>query len=103
MTTNSKSKSAIVELKALLEDDEDRLRTLFQEVLQELLEQEMTRALAETKSLRPSDGTDCTGNRPYFTRFTVAILPGEIEHCPRSGFGSTSRSTISASMSAPPI
>ena len=29
MTTNSKSKSAIVELKALLEDDEDRLCTLF--------------------------------------------------------------------------
>ncbi len=26
MTTNSKSKSAIVELNALLEDDEDRLR-----------------------------------------------------------------------------
>ncbi len=29
MTTNSKSKSVIVELKALLEDDEDRLCTLF--------------------------------------------------------------------------
>ncbi|MDE0698946.1 MAG: hypothetical protein OXH76_24255 [Boseongicola sp.] len=29
MTTNSKNKSAIVEWKALLKDDEDRLRTLF--------------------------------------------------------------------------
>lgn len=48
MTTNAKSKSAIVELKALLEDDEDRLRTLFQGLLQELLEQEMTRALVGT-------------------------------------------------------
>ena len=35
-----------MELKALLEDGEDRLRILFQELLQELLEQEMTRALA---------------------------------------------------------
>ena len=35
-----------MELKALLEDDEDRLRILFQELLQELLEQKMTRALA---------------------------------------------------------
>ena len=38
MTTNSKRKSAIVKLKALLEDDEDCLRTLFEGFLQELLE-----------------------------------------------------------------
>ncbi len=50
MTTNAKGKSAIVELKALLEDDEDRLRTLFQELFQELLEQEMTWALAAATS-----------------------------------------------------
>ena len=55
MTTNSKRKSAIVELKALLEEDEDRLRTLFQELLQELLEQEMTRALAAAPSERTPD------------------------------------------------
>ena len=55
MTTKSKSKSAIVELKALLEDDEDRLRILFQELLQELLEQEMTRALAAAPSERTPD------------------------------------------------
>ena len=46
MTTQKQRKSAIVELKALLEDDEDRLRILLQELLQELLEQEMTKALA---------------------------------------------------------
>ena len=34
MDTNPKRKSAIVELKALFEDREDRLRTLFQEFLQ---------------------------------------------------------------------
>ena len=50
MTTNSKLKSAIVELKALLEDDEDRLRVLLQELLQELLEQETTKALAAAPS-----------------------------------------------------
>ena len=55
MTTNFKSKSAIVELKALLEDDEGRLRTLFQEFLQELLEQEMTRTLAAAPSERIPD------------------------------------------------
>ncbi len=55
MTTNSKSKSAIVELKAILEDDEGRLRTLFQELLQELLEQEMTRTLAAAPSERIPD------------------------------------------------
>ena len=32
MTTNTKRKSAIVELKALLEDDEDRLRVLRREL-----------------------------------------------------------------------
>ena len=52
MTTNSKRKSAIVELKALLEDDEDRLRVLLQELLQELLEQEMTKVLAAAPSER---------------------------------------------------
>ena len=52
MTTNSKRKSAIVELKALLEEDGDRLRTLFQELLQELLEQEMTRARNPARELR---------------------------------------------------
>ena len=46
MTTTSKRKSAIVELKALLEDDEDRLRVLLRELLQELPEQELTKALA---------------------------------------------------------
>lgn len=46
MATNAKSKFAIVEFKALLEDDDDRLRILFQEHLQEILEQEMIRALA---------------------------------------------------------
>ena len=35
MTTNSKRISAIVELKALLQDDEDRLRVLRQELLPE--------------------------------------------------------------------
>ena len=55
MTTNSKRKSAIVELKALLEDDEDRLRVLLQELLQELLEQEMTKALAAAPSVRTPD------------------------------------------------
>ena len=55
MTTNSKRKSAIVELKALLEDDEDRLRVLLQELLQELLEQEMTKALAAAPSERTPD------------------------------------------------
>lgn len=33
MATNSSTKSAIVVLKALLEDGEDRLRTLFRERL----------------------------------------------------------------------
>ena len=55
MTTNTKRKSAIVELKALLEDDEDRLRVLLQELLQELLEQEMTKALAAAPSERTPD------------------------------------------------
>ena len=52
MTTNSKRESAIVELKALLEDDEDRLRVL----LQELLEQEMAKALAATLIVRVRGG-----------------------------------------------
>ena len=55
MTTTAKRKSAIVELKALLEDDEDRLRTLLQELVQELLEQEMTRALAAAPGERTPD------------------------------------------------
>ena len=55
MTTHSKRKSAIVELKALLEEDGDRLRTLFQELLQALLEQEMTRALAAAPGERTPD------------------------------------------------
>ena len=55
MTTNAKRKSAIVELKALLEDDEDWLRTLLQELVQELLEQEMTRALAAAPGERTPD------------------------------------------------
>ena len=46
MTINAKRKSAIIELKALFEDDENRLRILLRELLQELPEQEMTKALA---------------------------------------------------------
>ena len=44
MITNSKRKSAIVELKSLLEDDEDGLRILRQEILKELLAQETNKA-----------------------------------------------------------
>ena len=55
MTTDSKRKSAHVELKALLEDDEDRLRVLLQELLQEILEQEMTKALAAAPGERTRD------------------------------------------------
>jgi len=52
MTTQNKRKSAIVELKALLEEDEDQLRTLLQELIQELLEQQMTKALQAGPSER---------------------------------------------------
>ena len=55
MTANAKRKSVIVELKTVLEDDEDRLRILLQELLQEFLEQEMTKALAAAPSERTSD------------------------------------------------
>ena len=55
MTTNAKRKSAIVEQKTVLEDDEDRLRILLQEFLQEFLEQEMTKALAAMPSERTPD------------------------------------------------
>ncbi len=76
MTTNSKSKSAIVELKALLEDDEDRLRILFQELLQELLEQEMTRALAAAPSERTPDRSGYRAG--YYPRSLVTRV-GKLE------------------------
>ena len=41
MTTETKRKSATAEVTALLEGDEDRLRPLLQELVQEILEQEM--------------------------------------------------------------
>ena len=55
MTTKSKRKSAIVELKALLEDDEDRLRILLRELLQELPEQGMSKALTAVPGERTPD------------------------------------------------
>ena len=51
MTTRPQSKSASVELKALHYDDENRLRAL----LQEILEQEMTQALAAAPGERTPD------------------------------------------------
>ena len=42
-----------MELKALLEDDRDRLRTLIQDFLQEFLDQEMTQELATAQSHCP--------------------------------------------------
>ena len=55
MTTDSKRKATIVELKALLEDDEDWLRVVLQDLLQEVLEQEMTKALAAAPGERTRD------------------------------------------------
>ena len=55
MATTTKRNSAIVELKGLLEDDEDRLKTLLQGLLQELLEQEMTRTLAAAPGERTAN------------------------------------------------
>ena len=64
MTTNAKRKSAIVELKALLQGDEDRLRVLLKELLQELLEQEMIKALAAAPSERTPDRAGYRGPLP---------------------------------------
>ena len=55
MTTDSKRKAMIVELKALLEDDEDWLRVVLQDLLQEVLEQEMTKALSAAPGERTRD------------------------------------------------
>ena len=55
MTTNSKRKSAAAELKSLLEEDGDRLRTMIQGLLQETLDQEMTEALAAGCSERTAE------------------------------------------------
>ena len=72
MTTNAKSKSATVELKPLLEYGEDRLRTLFQDFMQELLEQEMTRALAATPGERTPDRSDYRAG--HYPRSVVTIV-----------------------------
>ena len=55
MTTEDKRKSAVAEVKALLEGDGDRLRVLLQRLLQEVLEQEMTEALAAGRGERTAD------------------------------------------------
>ena len=56
MTTVTKRKTAAVELKALLgEEDGDKLRRLLQELLQELLEQEMTDTLSAGRGERTAD------------------------------------------------
>ncbi|MDE0714286.1 MAG: hypothetical protein OXI10_05375 [Gammaproteobacteria bacterium] len=74
MTTNSKRKSAIVELKALLEEDEDRPRTLFQELLQELLEMDGTNTAAE--ALRDGQGSHpaAQGGPPQDAVFARSLI-----------------------------
>ena len=81
MTTNSKSKSVIVELAALLEDDEDRLRILFQEFLWALLKQEMTMAAAS----QPMVHTHDEAVRLATDHFGVEVLPARSGQARQAG------------------
>ena len=54
--TKRQAKSGTIDVKALLAEDEEFLRTLVRAALQEVLEAEMTEALGAEKGERTADG-----------------------------------------------
>jgi len=74
MTIEDKRKSAVAEVKALLEGDGDRLRLLLQRLLQEVLEQEMTEALAAGRGAFVAADSAPRQRRPNHPRTIEAAL-----------------------------